>query len=151
MKPIEIKHQEDQAMEEYFMKPLNEALLAIDPEELVRPIVEGYASPITGLEAIQHVIKKLEEAKKLIEDMAVDEAEKYNKYETIPTQLGYRITLKAGRPMFKYNDPLIKAMEQKLKYYRDCAKNGVAVEDTGEVLEAPEVTYTKDTLTFTKL
>lgn len=151
MKPEEIRLQEQEQMETYFMKPLSDGLIGINAEELVKPILEGWSSPITGLEAIVHTIKVLEDAKKMIEDMAVDEAGKYNKYESIPTQLGYRITLKSGRRIYKYHDPVIQAMEQKLKYYKDCAKNGVAVEDTGELLEEPSITYTKDVLSFTKI
>lgn len=133
-----------------YLKPLINELANLTPEQIAQPILDGVKSPILGLEEVQHLLSVLDDAKKLIADAAMDEAEKYAKGETIPTALGYRIEKVAGRRSFKFNDLTIKTAEQRVKELKECAKNGTPTSD-GELLEKPLITYSKDYLRFTKI
>ena len=117
---------------------------------ITQPIIDGFKNPIEGLEEIIHLAKILDEAKKMIEDLAVDMAAQYGKGEPIPSSLGYRITLKSGRRIYSYKDITILTAKQRLKELEECAKNGTPTVD-GELLDIPLVTYTKDVLSFSKL
>ena len=123
---------------------------SLTAQGIVQPVLDGTLNPIIGLEQIVHLSKVLEEAKKMIEDLAVSEAEKYGKGESLPTVLGYSISLKSGRRIYSYKDITILTAKQRLKEMEECAKNGTVTAD-GELLDKPEVTYTKDILSFSKI
>lgn len=115
---------------------------------LTDQVVEGEANPLQAYEEIIMLETILEMAKERIKDLAIGEAAKYTKGETLPSITGATITQKAGRRQYDFsNCETIKLMEQKIKWFKECAKKGEPTSD-GEILPKPIETFTKDIISI---
>lgn len=131
----------------------------IDVGTLVQEVIEGNADPIVGMGILKDLKKQVEKGIAAIEADAFVEADKYG--AKVFEHAGYKITLKDGSRRFNFK-PIrewsqakksIADMEAKYKAAWMSADKGIMPvdEETGEVLDLPEVTHTKASISVVPL
>ena len=127
-------------------------------EDTVRGVQEGGETALDGLAEMRAVIGAAQDALKVIDPLAITEAERY--HEKTFTYHGLTFTRTDGRRAFKFDhlkewadaSKALKAIEERAKNAALQGEKGllVATVDDGEVFEPAIVTYGKPSLTIAK-
>ena len=124
----------------------------INVEELTQNAIDGIESPFIALSELKRLKNKIDLAIKEVEPIAIQEAEKYDKNFEIN---GLKMELRQGRKVWNfknleewntYNKGLKDCEERYKSAYSSFEKGLSAISQDGELLELPEVTYTKPSL-----
>jgi hypothetical protein len=123
-------------------------------DNVLQAIILGKVNPLDAFVVFKELEKKFNEAKKQIDSIAYEEAEKYGKnFE----RNNRKFTLIEGRKSFDFKNidewkvakENLVQIENKYKSVYENNKNGISSlnEETGEVLQAPIVTFSKSSIT----
>lgn len=128
-----------------------------DFKEAVQKVIDGEASVLEVYAAINLELKELENCKKQIEDYAKEEAEKHGKtFE----HKGYKFELRQGGRSYSFKNipewqtysKALKDCEERYKAaYSSFEKGLMTADESGEVMELPEVTYRSNSLIIKKI
>mgnify|MGYP003153777235 FL=1 len=137
-------------MREYInmdIKKSNEIPRAVD--SLVSKVLAGDVNPLEVYVTIKKVEEALKQAKNKLQDLSIDEANKYGS-KTF-AYLDTDITVKNGPTRYDYsNIPEVVAKEQELKALKDkhksAIKHSIVDTNTGELLQAPIVKGGRETI-----
>ena len=130
------------------MKQLTETIYRI-----CNCVKDGTESPFEALANFKRFEKELKDAINFVNEYAVAEAEKYN--EKTFDQGDHQFTLIKGRRSFSFKNidewneqkNLLKDIEQKYKSaYASYEKGITLINNDAEVMQMPEVKYSKDIL-----
>lgn len=121
--------------------------------ELVQNVIDGEESPLKAYGVLKDIEKHVKKCIKEIEDQAINEAHKFDKTFT---DSGYKFERRNGAQRWDFSNVLeiqeakanLKMLEAKYKSAYKSKSNGVEVFDhsTGELLQLPTVTHSKDSL-----
>ncbi len=130
------------------MKQLTHTIIKI-----CKCVEDGTESPFEALANFKRLEKELKDAIKFTNEYAVAEAEKYN--DKTFNQGDHQFTLVSGRRSFSFKNIVEWADQKKelseieLKYktaFASYEKGLTLINDDAEVMQMPEVTYSKDVL-----
>lgn len=130
------------------MKQLEQTIIKIS-----KCVEEGTESPFEALANFKRFEKVLKDAIKFVNEYAVTEAEKYN--DKTFNQGDHQFTLVKGRRSFSFKNidewadqkKQLSEIEQKYKTaFASYEKGLTLINDDAEVMQMPEVTYSKDVL-----
>jgi hypothetical protein len=123
-------------------------------DNVLQAVILGKVNPLDAFVVFKELEKKFNDAKKSIDSMAYEEAEKYGKNFVRNNR---KFTLIEGRKSFDFkniNEWIIAKeslvqIENKYKSVYENNKNGISSlnEETGEVLAIPTVTFSKSSIT----
>lgn len=126
-------------------------------EKSAAMVVDGALSPLDALAEMRAVIGAAQDALKVIDPLAIQEAERY--HEKTFTHHGLTFTRTDGRRAFKFDhlkewadaSKSLKAIEERAKNAALQAEKGLLVATgEGEVFEPAIVTYGKPSLSISK-
>lgn len=129
----------------------------IDYKELTQNAIDGIENPFIALSQLKKLKSDIDEAIKNVEPIAIQEAEKEDKNFEYK---GLKIELRQGRKVWNfkkldewstYNKELKDCEERYKAAYSNFEKGLISANKDGEVLELPEVTYTKSSLIIKNL
>ena len=120
---------------------------------IIQAVEIGQVNPIDAFVVFKELEKKFNEAKKKIDSLALEEAEKYGKsFE----RNNKKFTLVEGKKTFNFSDieewkiakKNLKEIEEKYKGVWLTNKKGISAlnEQTGEILKCPSVTISKSSI-----
>lgn len=125
----------------------------IDIMQMVQDVLDGKENPLKAYAILKDRKSNLEKCIKEIEEHAFEEASKYN--EKTFEDMGFKFELRDGSRRYnfrsvpkwrEYNDQ-IKYFEKSLKDAANAYQKGkTMIDDNGEVVPVPEVTYTKPSI-----
>ena len=124
----------------------------------IQEVIDGKADPIEVLAFIKEQIAYFEKCKEQIEDYAISEAEKFGAKSF--EYKGFKVELREGSRRFNFkNIPQWQKLSTELKDVEEQAKMAFAayekgknltVTEDGEVMQLPEVSYSKKSLIIKK-
>lgn len=127
--------------------------IKLTTSEAVQQVIDGNESPLEVYAWLKDMQKHLDKCVKEIEEIALDEAEKYDKTFT---QGNYIFERRSGRKVYSFkNIHEWKQANDRQKAIEDLAKKAYSMyekgthpvdSETGEVLPLPEVKNTRDVL-----
>ena len=126
--------------------------------ELTQNVLNGNSCPLKALALLRDEKKVLEECISLINDQALEEAQKHGG-KTFEYN-GYKFECRSGKKRYsfdgikEYDDAIeyIEVIKEKYKQvYNARLKGNTIVTDEGEILPYPKVTFSKDSMAIKKL
>jgi len=118
-------------------------------EALVSKVLAGDLNPLEVYITIKKVEEALKQAKNRLQDLSIEEAERYGTktFSFADTE----ITLKNSATRYDYSDiPDVVAKELELKALKDkhkaALKHDIVDTDTGELIQAPVVKHGRETI-----
>lgn len=130
--------------------------------ELVKRVKEGNQSALDVFISFKQIADYLEKAKKEIDEVAINEAEKYQN----ETYNGFKVSIVQGRKMFDFKNikeysekqSELKSIEEKYKSALDGVQKGTVqidgenwIDQNGELLPFPKISYGKSYVKLEKL
>jgi len=122
-------------------------------DNIIHAIELGYVNPLDAFAVFKDLEKRFNDAKKQIDTLAYNEAEKYDKTFKIGQ---YQFTRVEGRKQFDFKHieewkiakDNLSEIESKYKSVYENQKNNISSfdETTGEILDVPVVTFSKASL-----
>ena len=122
-------------------------------DNIIYAIDLGYVNPLDAFAVFKELEKRFNEAKKQIDSLAYEESEKYAKSFELN---GYKFTRVEGRKQFDFSNieewkiakDNLKEIEEKYKAVYSNNEKGITAldETTGELLQSPIVTFSKQSL-----
>lgn len=126
-------------------------------DSVLNAIDLGYVNPLEAFAVFKELEKRFNEAKKQIDSLAYEESEKYAKSFELN---GYKFTRVEGRKQFDFSNIFewveaknkLKEIEDKYKAVYSNNEKGITAldESTGELLQSPTVTFSKQSLSVKK-
>lgn len=122
--------------------------------ELVQNVLDGVENPLKAFAILSDLEKHIKDCKEAVKEEALDEA---NKYDKTFVESGFKFERRNGGARYSFSHieevklakDKVKALETKYKTAYKNAENGIqSVDENGELLELPKVTYSSDSLIF---
>lgn len=126
-------------------------------DQMIQDVHDGVESPLRAYGMITEIEQFVKKAKQEISEYAKQEAEKY---DTTFEADGYKFELRQGRRVWNFKEcdewvranVNLKAVEKRLKHNYEANADGLVTlnQDTGEIIDLPEVKYTEPSLIVKK-
>ena len=126
--------------------------------ELVQNVLDGEESGLVALAILKEELKSVQECIKEVEQIAMDEADSYGEKKF--THKDLMVERRNGKRNFNFKsipewqkaESLKKSIEEKAKSaYANYENNITSVTNDGEIIQLPEVTYSKDVLIIKRI
>jgi len=127
-------------------------------QELVQNVIDGHEDPLKAYTILKNAQDGIKDCLLAIEGEVSQEAAKWEEKEF--KHLGYKFTKRPGRSMYNYKqipawitakDNLSEVELVHKQAYLSNQKNITSVDDNGEIIQPPIVTFTKDSLSVKKI
>jgi hypothetical protein len=121
---------------------------------LSEEIEEGNTNPLTAYTELKVLSEMIGSMMDSVKDQAIEERRKYGKEEVIKN--GFKIEIANGRKVWAYkHSTRWQQLDAQRKTYEELMQKAyhganIADADTGEMIEAAELTFASDTLRLTK-